>query len=311
MATRRPPAVRAGDRVAIVAPSSPFLRDEFDAGVAEIRRLGFDPVYDERVFRRTRYLAGDCAERAASFLGAWRDPSIAAVITARGGFGSAQILPAVAGELRRLPPKWLIGYSDATSLLAFASTRADLVCAHGPSVAGRLSGGAARYDRASLMAVLTGTPALGEMTAPSLETLVPGEAGGWLHGGNLTQLAASLGTPYAFDPPDGTLLLLEDVNERPYRLERMLTQLEQAGIFGRARGVVFGDMPGCDEPGGTLKARDVVATVMADFRGPVLFGFPTGHTPGPALTVPLGVSARLVTRPLPALIIDERPAEEG
>lgn len=303
MTCRVPPALRPGDRVAIVAPASPFAREDFESGVAELSRLGFEPVYDERVFARVRYLAGTAASRAASFLDAWRDPTIAAVMTARGGFGSAQILPGVAADLARLPPKWLVGYSDVTALLAWASTRAGLVCAHGPCVAGRLSAGEARYDRASFLGVLGGTIPPGRLTSPDVETLHRGETGGWLHGGNLTQLAASLGTPYAFDPPDGAILLLEDVNERPYRLERLLTQLRQAGILDRASGLLFGEMPGCDEPDGGPRVRDVIAAVTTGFGGPVLFGFPAGHTRGPSLTVPLGVRARLVSDPAPALLL--------
>ncbi|MEW5981583.1 MAG: LD-carboxypeptidase [Acidobacteriota bacterium] len=308
MTCRKPPAVRSGDRVAVVAASSPFDRQAFEAGIAEIRRLGFEPVYDRRVFDHTRYLAGSASSRASALLDAWLDPRVAAVVTARGGFGSAQILPFVAGRLPGLPPKWLVGYSDVTSLLAHASTRAGLVCAHGPSVAGGLSGGEPCYDRSSLLRVLTGESPLGAMTAPGLEVLAAGEADGWLHGGNLTQLAASLGTPYAFDPPDGTILLLEDVNERPYRIERLLTQLAQAGILARARGLLFGEMPGCQEADGSLAARDIIPAAIADFEGPVLFGFPTGHTRGPAVTLPLGVRARLLSHPVPTLVIDERTA---
>lgn len=303
MTSRRPPALRAGDRIAIVAVSSPFDRAEFDAGVAELRCLGFEPVYDERVFHRTRYLAGEASGRAEALLDAWRDPSIAAVVTARGGFGSAQILPGVANELKRLPPKWLVGYSDVTSILAFASTRADLVCAHGPGIVGRLSAGEAAYDRASFLGVLMGRP-LGQLSPPGLEALVPGDVEGWLHGGNLTQLAASLGTPYAFDPPVDTVLLLEDINERPYRLERLLTQLDQAGILSRAHGLVFGEMPGCEGQDGSLTAREVIEAVTVRFDGPVLFGFPTGHTRGPALTLPLGARVRLVSHPVPSLTVD-------
>ena len=234
-------------------------------------------------------------------------------VSVRGWFVSATphaakatLLVFTAEELKRLPPKWLIGYSDVTSLLAFLSTRAGVVCAHGPSVTGRLSGGEARYDRASLLGVLTGRPGVAELSGPGLEALRPGEAAGWLHGGNLTQLAASLGMPYAFDPPEGSLLLLEDVNERPYRIERLLTQLDQAGVLARARGLLFGEMPGCQEANGSIRARDVIAAVTAGFDGPVLFGFPAGHTPGPALTVPLGVGARLRSHPSPALVVDER-----
>ena len=131
-----------------------------------------------------------------------------------------------------------------------------------------------------------------------------GEASGLLFGGTLTQLTASLGTPWAFDPPAGCVLFIEEIRERPYRIDRMLTQLSQAGIFDRARALVFGEMPSCDEPGGEHPIRDVLFDFVRDFRGPVLFGFPSGHTTGPTWTLPLGVRTRVVTSP-PAVVIEE------
>ena len=118
-------------------------------------------------------------------------------------------------------------------------------------------------------------------------------------------MAASLGTPYAFAPPGGAILFLEDVAERPYRLDRMLTQLRLAGVFARAAAVVFGTMPGCDEPGGTPAARDVILELFDGFTGPVLFGLPSGHADGPALTLPFGVHTRVVADASPRLIVEE------
>ncbi len=126
--------------------------------------------------------------------------------------------------------------------------------------------------------------------------LKPGEARGVLIGGTLTQLTASLGTPYAFDPPAGCILFLDEVGERPYRIDRMLTQLRLSGLLARAAALVFGELPGCDEPGGIRPSRAVVADLIADFPGPVLFGLPSGHTAGPTLTLPFGVQRAIVDR---------------
>ena len=134
--------------------------------------------------------------------------------------------------------------------------------------------------------------------------LRPGEAAGVLVGGTLTQLAASLGTPWAFEPPDGCVLFIEEVGERPYRIHRMLTQLAQAGVLARAGALVFGELPSCDEPGGEHAIRDVLRDFVRDFAGPVLFGFPSGHTDGPTWTLPLGVQARVRTTPA-AVVIEE------
>jgi muramoyltetrapeptide carboxypeptidase len=289
----KPKALAPGDRVAVIAPASPFPRDEFDAGIEELRRLGFEPVFDPDVFERQRYVAGPAALRAEAFTRAWQDPSIAAIFTARGGYGSAQLLPLLSPDAMRRTPKLLVGYSDITALLSFVTTKCGIAALHGPTVTGRLGRGVSAYDRASLVRALTGSAPVGELAPSCLEPIASGDATGPIFGGNLTQLAATLGTPYAFDPPPDCVLFLEDVNERPYRIDRLLTQLAHSGVLGRARALVFGEMPGCDEADGALAARGVVADMLHDFEGPAVWGLPAGHTSQPALTLPLGVLVRV------------------
>jgi muramoyltetrapeptide carboxypeptidase len=302
---RKPHALRPGDRVAVVAPASGFPVEEFQAGLDELRALGFEPVHDESVFAVDAYEAGPPAVRAGAIRQALADPAVSAILCVRGGYGSVKVLPLLDPALVHSAAKPIVGYSDVTSLLTFCTQRCGLVAMHGPMLAGRLSRGEAGYDRVSFVQALTGTHPLGDLSAPRLEAILPGDATGELRGGNLTQLAASLGTPFAFDPPAGHVLFLEDVNERPYRIDRMLTQLHLAGVLARASGIVFGEMVGCDEPGGGPAVRDVVRHLLADFRGPVLFGFPSGHTHAPAVTLPLGVRARVVSGTRPALVIEE------
>ncbi|MCA1560147.1 MAG: LD-carboxypeptidase [Acidobacteria bacterium] len=303
---RKPRALRPGDRVAVVAPGSPFARDQFDAGIAELRQLGFDPVYEEAVFARASgYLAGSAELRARDWQRAWNDPDVAALIAARGGYGSVQILPLLDPDAVRRQPKAFIGYSDNTSLLSWLTRSCGIVAFHGPMIEGRFARGAAGYDRDSFLRCVTRPEPVGEITHPEVEALRPGEASGMLVGGTLTQLVGSLGTPYAFDPPADCVLFLDEVAERPYRLDRMLTQLRLSGLMARASAMVFGELPRCDEPGGDPAARAVVADIMRDFPGPVLFGLPSGHTSGPSLTLPLGVHAHVRGNGAPALIIDE------
>jgi len=301
----KPRAVRPGARVAIIAPASPFPRDQFEAGVAEVRSLGFEPVIDPGIFDRRRYVAGDAVSRARALMAAWQDPGIAAILTARGGYGSVELLPYLSIGTLRQSPKLLVGYSDVTALLSFLTTRCGVTAVHGPTVTGGLGGGPAAYDRASFLGALTTASPVGALPAPRLDVIRPGEADGPVLGGNLTQLAASMGTPYAFDPPEGCVLFLEDVNERPYRIDRLLTQLRQCGVLQRARALVFGEFPGCDEPDGTITAREVVADTVRDVAGPVVWGLPVGHTAGPTVTLPLGVRVRVVTEPQPAVIVLE------
>ena len=299
----KPRRLQPGDRIALVAPASPFKPEELDAAIAELARLGFDAVYDERVLARNRFVAGDAALRAAVLHDAWTDQSIAALIAIRGGYGSAQLLPLLDPALMRRAAKPLIGYSDVTALLCF-HLQHRVVCFHGPMVERRLSAGESAYHRSSfLRAVATNEP-VGELTPDGLDVLKDGDAMGMMVGGTITQLVALLGTPWAFVPPPGSILFLEDVGERPYRIDRMLTQLRQAGIVDRAAALVFGELPSCDEPGGEHVVRDVLVDFTRDFAGPVLFGFPSGHTAGPSWTLPLGVRARVKTSP-PALVIEE------
>lgn len=302
---RKPRALTPGDRLAIVAPASPFAREEFDGGLREIQRLGLVPVYEESVFARQRYVAGPPAVRAAAIHAAWRDPSIAGLIAVRGGYGSAQVLPLLDREEARRACKPFIGYSDLTSVLTFLTLGCGLVAFHGPTLAGRLGRGADGYDEDSFVRTLCRREPAGELAPPGLETIRFGEASGPLLGGTLTQLLASLGTPFAFAPPAGYVLFLDEVGERPYRLDRMVTQLTQTGLLARASAVVIGELPRCDEPSGDPSARAVMADLFADFPGPVLIGFPSGHTTGPAMTLPFGVTARVVGDPRPRLVIEE------
>src|SRR5436190_11496290 len=302
---RKPRALKPGDRIAVVAPASAFVRAEFDAGVAELRALGFEPVYEESVFERRAYAAGSATTRAAAFARAWRDPSVAALIAVRGGYGSVHLLPLLGESLLLGQPKAFIGYSDNTSLLSWLTLIGGIVSFHGPMLEGRLARGEAGYDRTTFSRCLCRPEPADEISHPQVEVLHSGEAAGMLVGGTLTQLCASLGTPYAFDPPAGCVLFIDEVGERPYRLDRMLTQLYLSGILSRASALVFGELPRCDEPGGSPTARDVVEELTRGFRGPILYGLPSGHTEGPTLTLPFGVRARVLTTPRPSLIIEE------
>ena len=304
-ALRRPPALRQGDVVAIVAPASPFEAEEFDAGVAELAALGFNPQWHHDLFARRRYVAGDPATRAADFLRAWKDPGVAGLFGVRGGYGSAQMVTSLDPGTIRATPKPFVGYSDLTTLLTWLVGRCGVVAFHGPTVAGRLGRGSSAYDRASLLSALTIPAPMGELVLDGAETLVAGEASGRLLGGTLTQLAASAGTDYGLAPWDDTILLLEDVGERPYRLDRLVQQIRDAGMLRKVRGVLLGTFPRCDEPGGALTAREVLADLFGGFAGPVVFGAPTGHVDGAALTLPLGVQTRLVADGAPRLVVEE------
>ena len=300
----RPPALREGDRIAVVAPASPFDREEFDRGLEELRSLGLEPVFNDSVFERSDYLAGSASERARNFVEAWRDPSIAAVMAVRGGYGSAQLLPFLNASDFRTNPKVLIGCSDITSLLNFASIQGEMNVFHGPMVV-TLGKGKGLYDRSSLIGqIMSGTP-YGPLVCDGVEVLKSGSSRGRIYGGTLTQIVASLGTSFSFSPPDKYVLLLDDVDERPYRVDRMMNQLRQAGLLQRASALICSEFQGCSETGGRLSARSVLARYSSDIDGPVLFGLRTGHTTFPMVTVPFGVNATIQTDSSVAVVIEE------
>jgi len=306
----KPPRLRQGDKIAIVSPASSFARDEFDKGVEEIRQLGFEPVFEESVFaQHGGYLSGEAQVRARGFLTAWRDPSVRALIAVRGGYGSVHLLPFLEREDLRRTPKAFIGYSDLTTVLSYLTSSCGIVSFHGPMLDRRLSRGIDAYDRDSFIRALTSGEPLGEVGGSQLEIVNRGEAAGPLMGGTLAQLVASLGTPYAFNPPTGYVLFVEDVGERPFRIDRMLTQLRLAGVLDRAAGVVLGSFADCDEPGGAVSAQSVLTDLLKDFNGPVVRGFPSGHTRDPFVTLPFGVRARVAANGTPQVIIEEAGVE--
>lgn len=299
--------LRPGGRVALVAPASPFDRAEFEAGAAELRRIGLEPVYEETVFERSGFVAGEAASRAASLIRACARQDVDAVIAVRGGYGSVELLPLLEVEAIRRARTAFVGYSDVTSLHVFLGCNAGMTSVFGPMIEGRLALGPPAYDPDSFLRAL-GREALGELAPEGLDVVRPGEARGPLFGGTLTQLLASFGTPWEFRPPAGHVLFIDEVGERPYRLHRMLTQWHLGGRLSAAAAVVFGQLPRCDEPGGLVTARDVIRERLAGFPGPVLFGFPSGHTTTPLVSLPLGVDTRVIATGRPRLVIEEAAA---
>jgi muramoyltetrapeptide carboxypeptidase len=296
-----------GARIALVAPASPFEQSQFDAGVAELKRLGFEAVYDESVFDRLPLTAGSAGTRALALMRAFERPDADAVMAVRGGYGSVETLPLLDADRIKRSRRAFIGYSDLTTMHAYLGTTAGMASVHGSMLEGRFGQGPTEYDSSSFLTSLTDRP-LGELSPAGLETVNAGDASGPICGGTLVQLLASFGTPYEFRPPDGHVLFLEDVGERPYRVHRMLTQWRLAGRFRSTVGIVFAQFPKCEEPGGGVTVLDVIREFAADFPGPVVFGFPSGHTTTPTISMPFGVRVRVVAGPAPAVVFEEAAA---
>lgn len=290
-----PPALRTGDRVAVVALSSPVPEDRLDAGLGVLRGWGLDVV--EAPGLRSRhsdlpYLAGPDPARAAAFTSVWTDPDVRAVLVGRGGYGVPRMLDLLDWDvLATAAPPVLVGFSDVTPLLHAVARRLGVATVHGPAVTG--IGDGAEESRASVHDLLLG-PAGERIVARDLDVLVPGSAQGALVGGNLALLAAC---PGDLLPADDALVLLEDVDESPHRLDRTLTTLLRSGWLEGAAGIVLGGFTRCGDPS---VVRALLLDRLADLGVPVVAGAPVGHDE-PNIAVPIGASARLERG---ALVVD-------
>jgi muramoyltetrapeptide carboxypeptidase len=291
----RPARLRPGDWVAVVAPAGPVPHERLEMGVRRLEQLDLRVRLGASVLQRTGYLAGDDGRRAADLLGLWAREDVRGVFCARGGYGTARIADLLTPAFLRRHPKVFCGFSDITTLHG-ACARAGLVSFHGPMVAWDLASGPDRadgYDADALRAVLFEGRAPYRFAPTKTTTIAGGRASGRLAGGCLSLLVASIGTPEQLDAR-GTILLLEDEQEPPYRIDRMLTQLLRTRLLRGVRGIVLGDFPGCEpDTGAGYALFDVVAERLGGLGVPVLYGFPFGHTRRPNLTLPLGVRATL------------------
>ena len=241
---------------------------------------------------RARFTAGRIEDRVRDLQALWADDSVAGIVCARGGAGAGWVAARLDAAAMAAHPKVFMGYSDITFLHSLLNGHG-LVTLHGPMVAQDLAEG--RYDEASLRAGLFGEGKPYATGPDDILPLRPGAAEGTLQGGCISILAAGAGTPYALRPdPAGTILFLEDVNEKPYRIDRTLMQLRDSGAFSSARGIVFGDMQDCNPSHGAgYTLADVILDSLAGIDVPIAMGMSSGHTHHPNVTLPFGVRARL------------------
>jgi len=286
----RPPALAPGAKIALVAPASSFSHDGFLAGCDRLRRMGYEPVYSENIFDRDLYFAGTPERRAREFQEFWRRKDVAALVCVRGGYGSNYLLQQLDFAALAQQPKILIGCSDITTLLTAIHDRTGLVVFHGPMAAKDIASGT--FDPLSWNNALTGVASL-SVPADGVEVLRPGRARGKLYGGCLSMLVESLGTPFEIATKD-TILFIEDVAEKPFRIDRMLMHLRLAGKLDGVRGFIFGEMLDClPPPGETYTLQQVILRVLEPLNVPVIYGLKSGHVTGGNVTLPLGVEAEL------------------
>ena len=291
---RTPKPLESGALVALVAPAGPLQKpDELSRAQENARTLGWEPVVGAHATERIGYLAGHDRDRLNDMNRALRDPKIDAIWCLRGGYGMMRILPGIDYEALSRTPKAIIGYSDITALHAAVHRKCKLVTFHGPTAREMLPD----FSRDSLhRAVIAQSNSCG--AAPKAREINAGTAEGRLVGGNLAVLSSLCGTPYMPDLADG-ILILEDINEPVYRIDRMLQQLKLAGALNGCKAIAFGDCTSCPEDAGGVEggARqfDTVLGELAHALGvPCLAGIPVGHI-AEQWTIPLGAMAKLDT----------------
>jgi muramoyltetrapeptide carboxypeptidase len=269
---RRPRAIRPGGRIGLVAPAGPLHPEKFAAGRRALERLGFETVARDDILARDGYLAGSDERRAREFMELVRDPDVDAIVCARGGYGCHRIVERLDAKVVREAAKPLVGYSDVTTLLLWQRKQAGLLGIHGPMLEKpeALEGESGSF----LVRALQGTGPLPRYVG---RTLVPGWAEGRLVGGSLTVCVASLGTPWEIDTR-GAILMLEDVTELPYRLDRMLQQLRAARKLEQVVGIALGAFTDCDDeryPEWTPER--LFQEIFAPLGVPVVMDLPFGH----------------------------------
>src|ERR1039458_227570 len=291
----KPPALRPGDTVGIVAPASNVKRTDLEAGCEALRRAGYQPFYLDSILEQDLYFAGSVERRARELEEMFVRDDVRAIVCARGGYGANYLLQALDLEKIRAHPKIFVGYSDISTLLTYFHDVAGFITFHGPMVAQDWLDGAG-VDRSSWQAAVSKSASWNVPIGADVSGLVDGEGEGVLYGGCLSILVASLGTLYEIKTAN-TILFLEDLAAKPYQIDRMLMQLKLAGCLDEVRGIIFGQMLDCVQTanqGYTL--QEVVTRIVGDLGVPVAFGLKSGHVTSDTITLPFGVPAKLTVR---------------
>jgi muramoyltetrapeptide carboxypeptidase len=290
----KPRGLRSGDTVGIVAPASSIKRELLEKGCEALRQLGYKPFYFDSILEQDLYFAGSVERRVRELEEMFLREDVRAILCARGGYGANYLLSKLDPGKIVAHPKIFVGYSDITTLLTCFADSAGFVTFHGPMVSKdfTLPEG---VDLVSWQAAMTGLAGweVGSEPGSEVKGLIDGTAEGILYGGCLSLLVAALGTPHDIRTA-GTILFMEDVNAKPYQVDRMLMQLKLAGKLNNVKGIAFGEMLDCvqaQDQGYTL--QQVVLRIVGELGIPVAWGLRSGHVTRKNITLPIGVRASL------------------
>ena len=283
-----PPPLRPGDSIGIIAPGSPLDKSKFFNGISTLDQMGFRPIFSEELFSANGYLAGPDILRANLLSAAFLDKEIKAVWCGRGGYGSLRILKYIDFKLIQAHPKIFIGSSDISVLLNTLYFKSGLVTFHGPMI--ESLGNADKLTLKSIRDIFFLTDHMLTVNPGKSIVIHPGRATGIVSGGNLATICHLVGTP--FQPNySGHILLLEDIGEAPYRIDRMLTQMKMAQCFDGISGLILGSF---EKSGEIDHIYNIFYDIFRDIDIPILAGFDIGHG-YPNITIPFGIKALLDT----------------
>jgi len=286
-----PKALVKGDVIGIAASASPFDRNEFKKGIHILKEMGFDVYYREDIFDQSRYLAGTDKRRAEELMELFARSEIKAIMFARGGYGSQRIIPLLNKNVFIRHRKPIIGFSDITALLTFLRQEFSIPTFYGPVVT-TLGKNPNPFTKNSLVEALTVNECPRELPTGNSIVLKEGEAKGPLVGGCLSLINSSMGTLYELKT-DSSILFIEEVGEKVYVLDRMLTQLKNAGKLKDVVGIIFGSIVLKEAEEYDIKT--MIMDVLYDFNGPIIMDYPAGHT-SEFVTLPLGAQVHLECR---------------
>jgi len=281
-------ALAEGDTIGIAASASPFDRKNFMKGIHVLERMGFKTLYGHDIFDQNRYLAGTDKRRAEEFTKLFLDRNVAAIMFARGGYGSQRIIPLLDRSILEKHSKPVIGFSDITALLTFLRQDAGVPTFYGPVMTG-LGKAKTNVTGSALLKALTTSGALGSVPMGKACTIRAGRTTGRIVGGCLSLINSSMGTSYELET-SGCILFIEEIGEKVYVLDRMLTQLKNSGKLSDISGIIFGSIiPPKEEP---HDVKAMILDVLDNFNGPIICDYPAGHVDD-FITLPLGVDVEL------------------
>lgn len=287
----KPPALRPGDTIGIVAPASNVKQADLEAGCAALRHAGYKTFYLDSILERDLYFAGTAGRRVRELEEMFERDEVRAILCARGGYGANYLLQNLDWKKIAKYPKVFVGYSDVTALLT-RFVDSGLVAFHGP-MAAKDWAHADGVNLESWLPALTQTEPWDVPLNNGVVALAEGEAEGCLYGGCLSILVASLGTAYEIKTDD-TILFLEDIGAKPYQIDRMLMQLKLAGKLNNIRGLIFGEMIDCIQAANQdYTLQEVIMRIVRELNIPVAYGLKSGHVTSNNITLPFGVKAKL------------------